>query len=510
MSKSKKLRKLLIGAGILAGTLVVFAVGVSLFFDVNRYKPQIENALAQATGMKLNIKGKATLKVFPKLRVALNDVHLSNAGREFFEAKELEVSPQAVPFLFQRKVIVNKVSLLSPKIHIEKSASGRMNFQTAKTSPPKSSKSAIGGPGGGPVKIGSIRIKNGDLTYKNDSLGQTIQVGGVNVDLSGISWDGQAADTMKSLSFRGDVEAQSLKVATKTGTRTASNLKATVRDDHGFIHLGPTEVNIFGGVTQGNAQIDLRSAAPKIEIAQTASGIDLAQAAPKLKNKLSGSVDGSVKLTGSGTDVQALTKTMSGTISIHSQNVATSVDIDGLAAKLKSAQGMDLVGLGASLLSSPLGEAAGQAAGIAGGSAQPKTAIRKLISDWSINKGIASVKDVAFSTAKTTVAFKGDLNLIDKKYQNFYVATVDQQGCVKNKVEVGGPLDRPRPVAGSVGKQLSESYLGSAGSALGSTGSQIAGIFGGKEEPKAGTSPAPKKGSEGCDQFYSGSAINAG
>jgi hypothetical protein len=518
---NKTIRRLMIGSGILVGALVVLMIGIGLFFDVNRYRPQIENAVAKATGMSLKINGKASLKMFPVVRVRLEEVHLSNGGSEFFVARELEIAPRLIPFLLRRQVMIGKVSLVSPKISVEKSPSGRLNFETAgNPAVPGSSAGTDSGsaPGTAPGEVRSIGITNGDFAYKDRSTGQSAEITGLNVDLSGISWNTQPADTkdmMNSISFHGGVEADSFKVTTKTGTTAASKLKATLRDDHGLVRVDSTEVSIFGGMARGDTQIDLRSGTPKIEITQNASGIDLAQAAPQLKTKLSGSVDISVRLTGSGKDVQALTKTMSGTLSIHSQNIATNVDVDGLAAKLKTAQGMDLVGIGSSIFSSPLGQAAAsQAAGIAGGAPPPKTAIRNLVSDWNINNGIAEAKDVAIATAKTTVAFKGDLNLIDKKYQNFYIATVDQKGCAKNKVEVGGPLSSPRPVAGSMGKQLSESYLGSASSALGSAGSQIAGIFGGKAEPKSApkgrTNLPPKEVAQGCDEFYSGSVMNAG
>jgi AsmA protein len=480
---SKAIRRLLIGAGTVVGLLVILIICVGLYFDVNRYKPQIEAEVAKATGMSLKINGKASLKLIPHVRVTLDEVHLSNAGNELFAAKALDVTPRLFPFLLHRKIVIEKVSLLDPKIDIEKSKSGHLNFETAKRS------EGTQGTAGGPGSIHSILIRNGELIYKDHGAGQNIQIIGADVDLSEIAWN--PADMMKSLRLNGNVQARSLKFATQKGATTASNLKAKVRDDHGIIRLDPTEVEVFGGVARGNAQIDLRSATPKIEVSQTASHINLAQAVPKLKNKLSGSIDGSVKLTGSGKNVQAMTKSMSGMVSFRSQNIATSVDVDDLAAKLKTAQGMDIVELGASLFSSPLAKAGGQAAGIAGGAPQPKNSIRKLVSVWSINKGVAEAKDVALSTAKTTVAFRGDLNLVDKKYQNFYVATVDQKGCAKNKVEVGGPLNRPRPVAASVGKQFSESYLGSVGKSL-------SGVFGGKEN------------SQGCDLFYSGSAIHTG
>ena len=71
-SMGKVVRRLFIGLGAIVGLLVLMVVGIALFFDVNHYKPQIETAVAKSTGMNLKIAGKASLKVFPQIRIALN------------------------------------------------------------------------------------------------------------------------------------------------------------------------------------------------------------------------------------------------------------------------------------------------------------------------------------------------------------------------------------------------------------------------------------------------------
>lgn len=499
---------------MLVGALVILIVGASiyvgLFFDANRFKPQIEEAAAKAAGMTLKINGDLSLKVFPRVHLAVKDIHLSKSKSEILAAQDLEVTPELFPFLLHKKIIIDNITLVDPKVHVEKSASGRMNFEPTQqagtagpykvTRAPEESESA-------PGEIHSIRIKNGDISYIDHSNGQTIQMNDLGVNLSGISWN--QADLMKSLTFHGDVDAKSLELKSKTDVKTASNLNIRIRDDHGLIHLDPTAVSIFGGTIKGNALLDLRSSIPKIELAQTAENIDLDQAAPKIKSKVSGTVDADVKLTASGNDAQSMTKSLNGTVLVHSKNLATSVNVDSVASDLKAAKGLDLVGVGTAV-----GKVAGQAAGIVGGSGEstskPSNAIRTLVANWDVKQGIANAKDVAISTKATTLAFKGDVNLVDKKYQNFFVATVDPKGCSKQKVELGGPLDSPKPVLGSVGKQVAESYLGQAGGVLGEEGSKLGGLFGKKEEAKPGSNAPAEKGKEACDQFYSGSALHTG
>lgn len=500
---------------MLVGAFVILIVGASiyvgLFFDANRFKPQVEEAAAKAAGMTLKINGDLSLKVFPRIHLAVKDIHLSKSKSEILAAQDLEVTPELFPFLLHRKIIIDNVTLVDPKIHVEKSASGRMNFeptQQAGTAGPykvtqaEASEQTEAAPG----EIHSVRIKNGDISYMDQKTGQNIRINDLDVNLSGISWN--QPDLVKSLTFHGDIDAKSIQLKSKTDVKTVSNLNVRIRDERGLIHLDPTEVSIFGGTIKGNAQLDLRGSIPKIELSQTASHIDLDQAAPKIKSKISGTVDADVKLTSQGNDAQSLTKTLNGTVQVHSKDLATSINVASIASDLKAAKGLDLVGVGTAI-----GKVAGQAAGVVGGPespSKPSNAIRTLVANWDIKQGIANAKDVALSTENTTVAFKGDVNLVDKKYQNFFVATVDPKGCSKQKVEIGGPLDSPKPVLGSVGKQIAESYLGQAGGMLGQEGSKLGGLFGKKEEPKPGTNTPAEKGKETCDQFYSGSALHTG
>lgn len=498
---NKVVRRILIGGGVLVGILLLLSIGIGLFFDINHYKPQIEAAVAKSTGMELKLVGKASLKIFPRIRIALRGIHLTHLGSKVFAADELDVTPHAIPFLLHREILIDHISLMSPKIQVEKNAAGRMNYETSKPSESQGEQT-----GKRLERVHSVSVKDGVLSYLDRRTGEKIQAKGVNAKLSEINWSMDSANSkesyelIKSISFNGNLGAESVQV----GSLTASNIKATVRDAHGLINIYSTQTTIFGGMTEGTAEINLRSSTPQLKIAQTASHIDLSQALSKQKPTIAGFVDVVVNLSASGKDTKTLTRTANGNMSIHSQKITlTGVDVDDLAGKLKTAQALDLVNLGSLLLSGPLAPALGQSANISGKASNAKSEIQKLVSNWKINNGIAEAKDVAFSTGKTTVAFKGKLNLIDKRYQDFYIATVDSKGCAKNKLEISGPLKTPKPVAGSVGEQISKSFLGKTGSAAGSVGSKIGEFFGSKKK----ATPEPKsKAPTGCDLFYSGEA----
>jgi uncharacterized protein involved in outer membrane biogenesis len=495
-------KRILIGIAAFMAILVLIVVGVGMFFDVNRYKPQIEAAVAQSSGMKLKLNGPTSLRAFPQVRIVLRDVNLSNQGNEVFAANEITVTPRLIPFLTRREVVIDQITLMNPKIRIEKNAQGRFNFEQSK----QPSKNAAGQKGSeiNPGQIHTLKIKEGELTYLDRSSGQKTTATGINARLSEIDWEKVGNESksntklLKSLSFHGNFKVQSLKSA----SWVASNLTAQVQGDQGVLRLDRTEVQVFGGVMRGSGQVDLRSPTPKLKLVQTASELDLSQMAKKGKSQISGKANATINLSAAGNSTQALSRTIDGNVSIRSQNITlTGIDVDALAGKLQAAEGMNLIKLGSGLISD-----------IPVGSSKKTSVIRNLVSDWRITQGIAQAKDVAFSTANSTIAFQGRLNLAKRTYQGFHIATVDSKGCAKSKIEIAGSLKRPHPVLSSIGSQIPRSILKSAEPQIGSEGSQIAGVFGGADqsEPKANAPSSKPEASADCDPFYAGSAIKSG
>jgi hypothetical protein len=394
------------------------------------------------------------------------------------------------------------MSVVNPRVRIEKNPQGRMNFETEKL--------RFGSAKGKKPdrwQIDSLAIRNGDFTYLDRGAKRKVQINGVDGNLSEIVHDTgskRGTDFMESLTFHGSFQALSF----QADTLVASNLRSDFRNNRGLLDFNPTEARVFGGTVRGSALIDLRGRIPKLELHQVASHVDLRQVPKNGRSVSSGVADGSISLTASGKTAQEIAKTAKGSVSVRSQNIQLAgVDIDAAAAKLKMAQGLDLLELGSLIFPGTTEPGTGQAAGIAGGEAEKRSLVRNLVSNWSLAGGVARAKDVAFSTSKNTIAFKGDIDLVRKTYQNFYIATVDPEGCSKNKVEIKGRLNKPHPSAGSVGEQISKSYLGKAGEAV---GSQIAGIFGSKDKDKPETDSSAKEASSDCDHFYSGAVLQNG
>lgn len=474
-------RKVLIGTGILAATLLVIAASLALFLDVDRYKPSIEAAVSKSLGMEFELRGKASLRLLPRPRLTLLDVHLSNGENEILSAEGLEASPRWIPFILHRRVSIDRVSLQNPKIRIEKTGQGRMTYE-----PAAGGDSAKGDTASPPGTMSLFSLHHGDVAYLDRTSGRSAELANLELSLTDLSWGQRATREpfalLKSLSLHGTAHVTALQI----GRFRGSDLTCGIKEEAGLLRLDSTAITLYGGSARGSVTLDLRGSSPRIHVAQAASRIDLTQVFPV--QIFFGTGQASLDVEGTGNDLRAITTTLTGRVSIRSDHISiNSLDVDGLIADYNRTQNFSLIDLGSLLIAGPFAPLLTKGADFSrlrffGRMGQGKSEIRRVVSDWQIVDGIARTQDVAFTTPKNTVAFRGDLNLLNGRYQNFFVATVDQQGCAQVKQQITGPFAHPGA------KGPASSGLGAFKSAF----RKVRKLF----------------QSHGCDLFYSGSAIH--
>jgi len=356
----------------------------------------------------------------------------------------------------------------------------RDSYETAvKSDTAKESKAS------GPGTINLVSVHHGNVTYFDGASGRSLELGNLELNLTDISWGRSAAPhplaLLKSLSLHGTLAVTTLHV----GRFWASDLKCGIKDEAGLLQLDPTEITLFGGRSGGSLTLDWRGPAPRIHVTQAASQIDLTQVFPV--QIFFGNAQDSLDLEGIGNGQRVIRATMRGQVSIRSDHISINgLDVDGLIADYNRSQSFSLIDLGSLLIAGPFAPLLTKGVDFTrlrffGQMGNEKSEIRRVVSDWQIVNGIATTKDVAFVTPKNTVAFRGELNLLTGRYENFFVATVDQQGCAQVKQQVTGPFAHPD--AG-----------GSPSSGLGPFKSAFRKA---KELLQ----------SHRCDRFYSGSAI---
>ncbi len=115
--------------------LTVFIIGLGVFianFDLNKYKDHITNIVYKETGRKLTFDGNVKIIISLKPALRIDGAKLSNASWSTSNPYMVEVASLDAEFsllpLLQKEIIVEKVVIRSPKIHLEENSKGQVNW----------------------------------------------------------------------------------------------------------------------------------------------------------------------------------------------------------------------------------------------------------------------------------------------------------------------------------------------------------------------------------------------
>ncbi len=152
---------------LLFGTIYL----ILLSYDYNGLKPQIKQAVQDATGRDLTLGGDIRLAMGLNPTLVVQDVSFQNATwgsqPEMAKIKRSEIKVRLLPLLSHRLEIVRLV-LIEPEILIETDASGKSNFPVqalAKDLPRKKDGTEAGGWKLSQVTFKDLRIEKGLVTY---------------------------------------------------------------------------------------------------------------------------------------------------------------------------------------------------------------------------------------------------------------------------------------------------------------------------------------------------------
>jgi len=154
-----------------AGLVAVVMLGIlaaALFFDPNKYKPDVERLVEQRTQRKLTLQGDLKLSVFPWLAVQMGPAQLSertDAGQfgaqPFVSVQSARLSVKLLPLL-RGQVEIGEVQLTAPSIRLITDTQGRHNWDDLTGSNTDAS-NAPANSGSVSATIAGIEIKSGDV-----------------------------------------------------------------------------------------------------------------------------------------------------------------------------------------------------------------------------------------------------------------------------------------------------------------------------------------------------------
>ena len=209
--------------------LVVLLAGAFLFLRSYLTDERIRTLVVENAEKSLNRKvllGAIDLSLFKGIVVRDIEVKERDAKTAFLRAKEFGLSYQFLPLLSKR-LVIDKLSLVNPEIHVWKNADATYNFSDISAPAPKTPETERGKPAGLPVSLNveRIAIEQAKLHY-TDLTGKLKKADVlVTADL-GIS---SASEKALSSSGKLDITIATAVLASKEDTRTLKDISADIR-----------------------------------------------------------------------------------------------------------------------------------------------------------------------------------------------------------------------------------------------------------------------------------------
>jgi len=168
--------------GAVIALLALAIVAAPTLLNVEQYKPAMIAAVKEATGRELVIEGPLKLTLFPRPRISARQVRFANAlggrGAQMVDVRWIGVSP-SLEALLRGRIEVGRLTLFRPTLILETDAEGRPNWEF---SPGAGAAQPEGAPSSGlHLAIGTLKIREGTLSYTNPRTNQTLKA--ENVEL---------------------------------------------------------------------------------------------------------------------------------------------------------------------------------------------------------------------------------------------------------------------------------------------------------------------------------------
>ena len=270
---------------------LVAAAAVFLYTaDYNRYKGLIADAVTDATGRQLTIKGDLTIAISLLPELVVTDVTLANAPwasqPQMAHIGQLRVRLKLLP-LVMRDVDITRIKLIDTDLLLETDASGQANWQF---SPKATPRKGVGMRG---VAVEHVEVERLAVTWRSADTGSTAAY--YNVDSLRLTRS-LAADSL-TVALKGSSNEQPVALSGQTGP--LRDLFAGVRFP--VVLSG----DVAGATVKLHGEIGNVSTLEGLDLTVQASGIDLATLGSGFAVKLpkTDGFDMTAHLTGSGDDL---------------------------------------------------------------------------------------------------------------------------------------------------------------------------------------------------------------
>lgn len=187
---------------IFAGLFVLVSLVLILtpfFIDVDRFKPEIENRISEATGRPFSINGELSLSLFPWAGISISDSKMGNPEgfkeTEFASIEAFDIRVKLIPLLF-REIELKRFVLKKPRITLITQKDGRVNYDfskgAAKKEVPEKKKAEQQPDRGLPIQsleVGEFLISDGSILIIDHTKDSKQEISEISASLDDVSLD---------------------------------------------------------------------------------------------------------------------------------------------------------------------------------------------------------------------------------------------------------------------------------------------------------------------------------
>ena len=383
--------------------------------------------------MEVKVGGRMGLGFFPSLSITLEDVHIRNRGADVASAKQARLGIDLFPLL-HKEVRIGKIALKQPSVIIERGSDGKFNFETPQTAGTLPA-----------LDLAKVSFSDGTLRYADKQSGEGFEAGDCNLDVRRLLLSGgESPDIMKNLSFTAEFACGEV----RTKDFTVSDFKFSAEGNNGVFDIKPVTMGIFGGKGSGSIHADFSGAVPLYRVHYSLPQFRIEEFYKTMSQQkvAEGLMDFSANLSMQGKTVNEITQTANGEASLRGENLTLNgTDLDLECSRFESSQNFNLVDVGALFFAGPVGLAITKGYNFASNlkGSGGVSAIRKLVSEWKVERGVAQAQNVAMATNKNRIAIRGGLDFVNGRFDDVTVALIDAKGCAKVRQKIRGPFQKP-------------------------------------------------------------------
>ena len=265
-------RLLKILAAVIAVVVVLtlgVAVAVMLLFDPNEYRDEIGAIVEERTGRTFSIDGEIGLRVLPCCAVAVDDARLGNPpgfeSPDFASVRTVRLGLQLMPLLFDRRVVIDEVTLAGLDVKLLRRADGKTNWEFAAEQDEvavEADSAAEDGEELPELSVAGVNVNDAALELRDDTAGTHFVVEDLDI-VSGPVAAGEAVDIDVSMQAKDvpsstDIDASfsaALLLAEDMSRAGLSGLASSARIESPELPGGTATVDLEGA----SIDVDLQS-----------------------------------------------------------------------------------------------------------------------------------------------------------------------------------------------------------------------------------------------------------